>query len=60
MATRPKRVLGLLAPRVVVALVVAMGVVMVFLGAALPLGLGVVLVVVGFVVEAFRGPPRGW
>jgi hypothetical protein len=60
MATRLKRVLGLLAPRVVVALVIALGVVMVFLGAVLPLGLGVVLVVVGFVVKAFQGPPWGW
>jgi hypothetical protein len=53
MATGLKRVLGLLAPRVVVALVVALGVVMVFLGAALPLGLGVMLVVVDFMVKAF-------
>jgi hypothetical protein len=60
MATRPKRVLGLLAPRVVVALVVTPGVIIVFLGAALPLGLGVVLVVVGFMVKAFQGLPQGW
>jgi hypothetical protein len=53
MATGPKRVLGLLTPRVVVALVVTLGVVMVFLGVALLLGLGVVLVVVDFMVKAF-------